>query len=117
MASLSYADERVQSAWGAFNAVDRDSGAAAPGWKQAASSTDASSADNYIAAGTFETAAEAQSVAVRLAGIGKSLIERTQHGGKEWYSVNLHPTKNDSIDAMLQAAWSHGAPDALAVRD
>ncbi|MFC3205167.1 septal ring lytic transglycosylase RlpA family protein [Aquamicrobium soli] len=116
MASLSYADERVQTAWGAFAALDKGR-AAATGWKQAAHPADASSADDYIAAGTYQTAAEAQKVASELSGIGRSVIERTRHDGKVWYSVNLYPTGSDNLDTMLQSAWSHGAPDALAVRD
>jgi rare lipoprotein A len=116
MASLSYADERVQTAWGAFAALDKGR-AAATGWKQADRPADASSADDYIAAGTYQTAAEAQKVASKLSGIGRSVIERTRHDGKVWYSVNLYPTGSDNLDTMLQSAWSHGAPDALAVRD
>jgi len=119
MASLSYADERVQAAWGAFDAFDRGNEASADWKREAAKGASlASGADHgYIAAGTFETAAEAQEVASRLAGIGRSETRKIRHDGKVWYSVSLHAAGNDSLDAMLQAAWSHGAPDALAVRD
>lgn len=119
MASLSYADERVQAAWGgAFAAFNRE-GTAASGWKQADPSRSVSQADTggYIAAGTFDTIAEAQAVAAQLAGIGRNQIQQTRHDGKVWYSVNLYAAGQGSLDDLLEAAWSHGAPDALAVRD
>ncbi len=37
--------------------------------------------------------------------------------GRVFYHRTLYPRGGDSLDALLQAAWSHGAPDALAVRD
>ncbi len=117
MASLSYADERVQSAWGAFAAFGGE-GEAAADWKQAGKTGSVSNAGaGYIAAGSFDNAAEAQAVASRLSGIGRSQIQQTRHDGKVWYSVNLHATGQGSLDDLLQAAWSHGAPDALVVRD
>ncbi|TIQ16309.1 MAG: septal ring lytic transglycosylase RlpA family protein, partial [Mesorhizobium sp.] len=71
----------------------------------------------YIAAGSFEDAAEAQRVAARLSSFGKTEIQRSEFEGKDWYSVNLYPDGHGSLDEMLQAAWSHGAPDALVVRN
>jgi rare lipoprotein A len=56
-------------------------------------------------------------VASQLSGFGKSEIQQAQRDGKTWYSVNLYPDGHGSLDDLLQAAWSHGAPDALAVRD
>ena len=117
MASLSYADERVQTAWGAFAAFGQE-GNAASGWKQAAEAARAKPAGTgYVVAGAYETAAEANAVAARLSGIGRNEIQHTRHDGKVWYSVNLRATGQDSLDDMMEAAWSHGVPDALVVRD
>ena len=42
---------------------------------------------------------------------------RSELDGKDWYSVNLYPDGHGGLDEILQAAWSHGAPDALVVRN
>ncbi|RWF77297.1 MAG: septal ring lytic transglycosylase RlpA family protein [Mesorhizobium sp.] len=118
VASLSYADERVQRASNVFAALDGAGMSPAEilrSWKR--QTPPAASATSYIAAGSFEDAAEAQRVAARLSSFGKSEIERSEFEGKDWYSVNLYPDGHGSLDEMLQAAWSHGAPDALVVRN
>lgn len=118
VASLSYADERVGRAAQAFAALDggaMTSDDVVQAWKQL--NTDAASSGDYIAAGSYNTDTEARSVATRLASYGKVQIERTTVDGAVWYSVDLHPDGQGSLDDMLQAAWAHGAPDALAVRD
>lgn len=118
IASLSYADERVQAAWGAFTSLDRNS-AVGTDWKRTLATAKQSpdTERSYIAAGTYASLSEARSVATQLAEIGRSEIQRARHDGKLWYSVNLYAKGNGNLDAMLQAAWSHGATDALAVRD
>ena len=117
IASLSYADERVQGAWGAFTAMDMG-GNVNPEWKQPdGSGRSENSGEAYIAAGSFESAAQAKGVASQLSGLGRSEIQQAQRDGKTWYSVNLYPNGHGSLDDLLQSAWSHGAPDALAVRD
>ena len=117
LASLSYADERVQGAWGAFTAMDRG-GNINPGWKQPdGSGSSENTGDAYIAAGSYESAVQAKGVASRLSSLGRSEIQEAQRDGKTWYSVNLYPDGHGGLDDLLQAAWSHGAPDALAVRD
>jgi rare lipoprotein A len=108
MASLSYAEERGPRAAGAFAALDLGAG------NRPANSA---AADDYVAAGSYDNAAEAARVAAQLSSFGKSEIQQTQRDGKAWYSVNLYQDGHGSIDDLLQAAWSHGAPDALAVRD
>ncbi|WP_287370094.1 septal ring lytic transglycosylase RlpA family protein, partial [Mesorhizobium sp.] len=118
VASLSYADERVQRASNVFAALDGAGMSPAEilrSWKR--QTPPAASATSYIAAGSFEDAAEAQRVAARLSSFGKTEIERSEFEGKDWYSVNLYPDGHGSLDEMLQAAWSHGAPDALVVRN
>ncbi len=128
IASLSYADERVQSAPRAFDAFESAGGRAgqttpgglADAWKRANPAAAAAFGQDYIAAGSYPNAAEAEKVAARLAGVGRVGIEASRpdgQGGKAWYSVNLYPDGRTGLDAMLQAAWANGAADAIAVRD
>ncbi|CCV13645.1 septal ring lytic transglycosylase RlpA family protein [Mesorhizobium sp. STM 4661] len=121
VASLSYADERVERASNAFAALDGDGMSPAEilqSWKRAnLEAPSAGSPTEYVAAGSFEDAAVAKRVAAALSGFGKTEIQRSELEGKDWYSVNLYPDGHGSLDEMLQAAWSHGAPDALAVRN
>ncbi|TGQ47739.1 septal ring lytic transglycosylase RlpA family protein [Mesorhizobium sp. M00.F.Ca.ET.216.01.1.1] len=117
VASMSYADERVLRASNVFAALD---GGMSPAdvfqsWKRQAPS--AGPPADYVAAGSFDDAAQAKRVAAQLAGFGKIEIQRSELDGKDWYSVNLYPDGHGSVDELLQAAWSHGAPDALVVRN
>jgi rare lipoprotein A len=118
MASLSYADERVRRA-DVFAAMD-DSGMSPAdilrSWKKSSPKA-APSGSAYVAAGTFDNAAEAKSVAAALKPFGRIEIQRSDLDGNDWYAVNLYPDGHGGVDDLLQAAWSHGAPDALAVRD
>ncbi|RUX28238.1 septal ring lytic transglycosylase RlpA family protein [Mesorhizobium sp. M7A.F.Ca.US.011.01.1.1] len=118
VASLSYADERVERASNAFAAMGGDGMSPADvlqSWKRqpppAGLSTD------YVAAGSFEDAGEAKRIAAQLAAFGKIEIQRSELDGEDWYSVNLYPDGHRNLDDLLQAAWAHGAPDALAVRN
>ncbi|MEP6565423.1 MAG: septal ring lytic transglycosylase RlpA family protein [Mesorhizobium sp.] len=118
VASLGYADERVRRASDVFASLDGDGMSPADvlqSWKRQA--PPAASPTDYVAAGSFEDAAEAKRVAAGLAGFGKTEIQRSELDGEDWYSVNLYPDGHRSLDEMLQAAWSHGAPDALVVRN
>jgi rare lipoprotein A len=122
IATLSYADERIESATRAFAAMGKAGMTAddvAASWKRLnpgkAGGTDI--AGDYIAAGAFENAAEARRVDDELAQFGKVEIQPAQLDGKTWYSVNLYQNGQAGLDAMLQAAWTHGAPDALVVRN
>lgn len=118
VASLSYADERVQRA-DVFAALD-DSGMSPAdilrSWKKSNPQAAPSNAD-YVAAGTFDDAAEAKRVATALQPFGRTEIQRSDLDGNDWYAVNLYPDGHGGLDELLQAAWSHGAPDALAVRN
>ncbi len=118
MASLSYADERVRRA-DVFAAMD-DSGMSPAdilrSWKKSSPKASPSSSP-YVAAGTFDNPAEAKSVAAALKPFGRIEIQRSDLDGNDWYAVNLYPDGHGGVDELLQAAWSHGAPDALAVRD
>ncbi len=118
MASLSYADERVRRA-DVFAALD-DSGMSPAdilqSWKKSNPQASPSNSD-YVAAGTFDDAAEAKRVAAALEPFGRTEIQRSDLDGNDWYAVNLYPNGRGGLDELLQAAWSHGAPDALAVRN
>ncbi|MER8372438.1 septal ring lytic transglycosylase RlpA family protein [Mesorhizobium sp. M1406] len=116
VASLSYADERVERASNAFAALGGEGMSPADvlqSWKR----QPPGSATDYVAAGSFEDAAQAKRIAAQLAAFGKIEIQRSELGGEDWYSVNLYPDGQRNLDDLLQAAWSHGAPDALAVRN
>jgi rare lipoprotein A len=118
LASLSYADERIQSATVAFSAVDR--GAMTPravvdSWKRANPAQNV--AGDYIAAGAYHSEAEARRVARRLSGLGKVVIKRTEGEGAEWHALEIYADGHADLDAILQAAWENGAPDALVVRN
>jgi rare lipoprotein A len=52
-----------------------------------------------------------------LAAYGRAEIEKTEIDGVMWYGVNLRSDGRTSLDDLLRVAWSHGAPDAIAVRD
>ncbi|MDX8496894.1 septal ring lytic transglycosylase RlpA family protein [Mesorhizobium sp. VK4C] len=117
-ASLSYADERVNRA-DVFAALDGSGMSPADilqSWKKSNRQEQAPASD-YVAAGSFEDAAEAKRVAAALEPFGKTEIQRTELDGDDWYAVNVYPDGHGSIDDLLQAAWSHGAPDALVVRN
>ncbi|TPJ31412.1 septal ring lytic transglycosylase RlpA family protein [Mesorhizobium sp. B2-7-2] len=118
MASLSYADERVERA-DVFAALD--SGGMSPAdilrsWKKSNRELQTPASD-YVAAGSFDEAAKAKRVAAALEPFGRTEIQRTELDGNDWYAVNVYPDGHGSVDDLLQAAWSHGAPDALVVRN
>ncbi|TPN86473.1 septal ring lytic transglycosylase RlpA family protein [Mesorhizobium sp. CU2] len=118
MASLSYADERVKRA-DVFAALDASGMSPADilqSWKKSNRQSEAPASD-YVAAGSFDNAAEAKRVAMALKPFGRTEIQRTELDGNDWYAVNVYPDGHGSIDDVLKAAWSHGAPDALVVRD
>ncbi len=116
VASLSYADERVGQAAQAFAALDTvmTSSDVARAWKRF--NPGSSVASDYVAAGSYQDAGEAHAVAARLSAYGKVDIQRSRLDGRDWYSVNLYCDGRGDLDDLLQAAWAHGAPDALAVR-
>lgn len=73
--------------------------------------------ENYVAAGSYRSAAEAQAIAERLSAYGLVNVSHDRMAGKVWHSVNVRPRAGVSIDALLQAAWANGATDAFAVHD
>lgn len=120
VASLNYADERVARAADPFAPMEARGMTpqdVTKSWKQVGRAAPADSGQAYVAAGTFDDAAEAGRLASGLSSFGKTQVERSNLDGKAWYSVNLYPDGHGNIDDLLQAAWANGAPDALAVRD
>jgi rare lipoprotein A len=120
-AEMSYADKRVSSAAQAFSSVDHGRMSAADisgSWKKLNPNSSAANASGpYVAAGSFEQADEAKTVAGALGAFGKTVLEETIVDGKSIYTVDLYQDGKSSLDDMLEAAWSHGAPEAIAVRD
>jgi rare lipoprotein A len=120
IASLSYADERIERATAAFASFDRSAmaaSAASASWKRLDPGTARAQPGDYVAAGSWHEEAEARRIAAQLSAFGKVEIEKTAQDGSSWYSVNLYGDGRNSLDEMLQAAWGHGAGDALAVRN
>lgn len=121
LATMSYASDRIAPATGAFDALKSKSMSSddiVNSWKRLNPGARAEQAEEaYVAAGTFEDGAEAKRVAKALAAFGRTSVEQSEFDGKTWYSVDLYPNGSNSLDAMLQAAWSHGAPEAFAVHD
>jgi rare lipoprotein A len=114
LASLSYAEERKQGAASAFAGFDQD--AVLQSWKRMNNGI-IPLGEPYVAAASFTDAGEADRLAKTLAAYGRTEIEKTEIDGTMWYGVNLRNDGRASIDDMLEAAWSHGAPDAIAIRD
>lgn len=122
IATLSYADERIERAAGAFATLASAKMTPADvtaSWKRLNASTaaDVAPTGDYVAAGSFDNAADAMRVAEQLRPFGKVEVQQAELDGKTWHSVNLYSDGHAGLDAMLQAAWTHGAPDALVVRN
>lgn len=119
LASLSYAE--TPAAVAAFAALERPAMSAddvVRSWKRRNGDHGRPEATGaFIAAGSFTTALEAERLARSLSPFGKAALETTEVDGTIWHSVNLYADGRNSIDAMLQAAWSVGASDAITVRD
>ena len=115
MASLSYAEDGRAGA-AAFATFDR-LGTDARSWKGIDGDAAASPVEPYIAAASFTEEGEARKLVKALAAFGKAEIEATEIDGAVWYGVNLRSDGRSPIDSLLRAAWSHGAPDAITVRD
>jgi len=113
LAAMSYAPQERSAAARAvdvFAAGPRADATPAPQPAEAAASP-------FIALGTFADAAAARALADGLARFGKVEIETSTEEGAFLFSVTLRSGGRQPIDALLQAAWDHGAPDAILVRD
>ena len=121
LASLSYAENPAVRATAAFAALERPAMSAddiARSWeRQHGIGQESASDEDYIAAGSFTNALEAEQLAKSLSAFGKPAIDAAEADGVVWYSVNLYADGRNSVDSMLEAAWSAGASDAMTVRD
>ena len=80
-------------------------------------SGDAAPTEPFIAAGTYGSREEAAQFSGALSPFGNASIEASGAAGSAEYSVVLRLDGRGDIDSMLQAAWAHGAPEAIVVRD
>jgi rare lipoprotein A len=117
LASMSYAQERVHSSTAAFAALGGGMTAddLIASWKRV--NQEGGSPAGFVAAGSFADRGAAVQLARDLAAFGRTELERSELGGADWYSVNLYADGQRSLDDLLEAAWSNGAPEAIAVRD
>ncbi len=100
LSGLSYAAAEPQIASSAaFAAFDR----AASG-----------SSGSFVAAATLTGKADARALADRLSAFGAASIEKEAEGA---FNVELRSDGRLPDDALLQAAWANGAPDAMTVRN
>ncbi len=121
LATMSYADERIHSAVNAFAALDGTRMSASDvtqSWKRLnPGQTQPQGTTAYIAVGTFHSKGEADRLARGLSSVGKTVVEKSQANGATFYSVSLFSDGRNSLDDMLETAWSHGAPDAITIRN
>lgn len=120
VAALSYADGRTARTADPFAALDAGltSERIVASWKRQSSVTAGAMADGaFVAAGTFASEAEADDIARRLSAFGRPSLEKSTLDGRDWYTLNLYADGRASLDDLLSAAWTHGAPDAIVVRN
>lgn len=99
LAAMSYAPEASSGSHEAFAALERAAGPAP-----------------YVAAGSYEDAAEAAAVAERLSTLGRVEVERGDEVGTQRHMVSLYPLPETSLDDLLRQVWASGVLDAFAVR-
>jgi rare lipoprotein A len=74
-------------------------------------------ASDYVMVGSFHDEAEARRLEKALSGYGRTDMHSTvDETGVRWFALDLYPDGRASPDAMLEAAWSLGAEDAMTVR-
>jgi rare lipoprotein A len=120
---LGYADMRISRAASALDALAGGHETMTPSdivasWNRSHAADTASGDEaDYIAVGTFGSAADSARQAKELSAYGRVRVETTKAGSRTFYSVSLYPDGRASIDEMLRQAWAHGADDAMTVRD
>lgn len=101
LAAMSYAPEASSGSHEAFAALEqREAAGLAP----------------YVAAGSYEDAAEAARVAERLSTLGRVEVDRGEELGTQRHMVSLYPLPETSLDDLLRQVWASGVLDAFAVR-
>ncbi|MEQ9245810.1 MAG: RlpA-like double-psi beta-barrel domain-containing protein, partial [Nitratireductor sp.] len=124
VAALSYADQRVTAAAGAFESVlkpsDPRSQEVARWWRRQNGLSlpgPVAEPDTFVSVGTWTVKAEAETRARALAAYGEPQIETvSDEAGVVHYALTVTPEAQFRIDQLLQAAWATGAEDAFIVR-
>lgn len=101
-AALGYAPPEAQAGPDAFAAFDRQA------------SLPPTPGGEAIAAATFASRKEAETLADRLSRFGAAAVEASESDG---FSVVLRPDGRLAGDRLLEAAWANGAPEAFAIRE
>ena len=117
ISALAYADERVKRAAQAVNefATSRADVVAALSRRYAAVASEAPTAGEYVAVGTYPDEPSAQVMAGALGEAGRPVIETDYWG--DGFVLRLLPDGRSDIDEMLRTAWAAGATDAMTVRE
>lgn len=107
--SLSYAPAST-----ANKAFDRLLGDSGTGWK---SKSPAVQSSDYVMVGSFHDESQARQLEKALSAYGRVELSSTvDETGVRWFALDIYPDGRASPDAMLEAAWSLGAADAMTVR-
>jgi len=121
MAAMSYAQERVVGAannpFGAYSG-GLTADAVTASWKRGrVAAAPSETAEAFVAAASFDSRSDAEALRERLSAYGRAVLDMTNDGGSPLYGVSIYADGRMPIDSILEAAWSHGAPDAIVVRD
>ena len=122
MAAMGYAEDG-QGGNGALSALARTamtSNDVAASWKRlnaASAAAPQAASDPFVLAATFSDRKSADDLAAKLGDLGKAAVESATDGSQTVYSVSLREDGRAGIDDLLAGAWTHGAPDAMVVRD
>ena len=114
LGALSYADERIASAVQALSSLDASGMSAddvVASWKR----QNGASAEpgEYVAAATFASRREAETIAGRLSAFGKVRIETDADS----HSVLVTSDGRHGVDRLAELARANGAPDAFVVHE
>lgn len=109
--SLSYAPGEGSGVNPAFASLLGDSPASGKAKASLAASTE------YVMVGSFRDEVEARRLEKALSAYGRAVMSSTvDDTGMRWLALELYPDGRATPDAMLEAAWSLGAEDAMTVR-
>lgn len=113
---LSYADQRIGTAnsLASFSAHHLEADAVVASFARTSAASQGTGNPDYVNVGTFASKAEALSVAARFAAVADAHLEVDPAGA--WYGVTAVSNGSVTIDQILRHAWSHGAADAMIVR-
>ncbi|MFC5586102.1 septal ring lytic transglycosylase RlpA family protein [Nitratireductor kimnyeongensis] len=125
MAALSYADQRINAAAGAFDSVLSANNALrsqdVSRWWQQKNDTfrpdTPRDTGTFVSVGVWTERSQAEVRARELATYGEPQIETVyDESGAVHYALKVTPSTQSLVDTLLQAAWASGADDAFIVR-